>query len=353
MILYAPNVNTGGGYVLLQSILAAWPSGEPLEAMLDERVRTRLTLPANMQVHWVRPAVMSRLMAERALYRAATGDHAVLCFHGLPPLLPLRGRVVVFQQNRLLFGLTPLTGFRPKTALRIAGERLVSRWFRHRVSTYVVQTPTMARDLTHWYGGPVPPDVQVFPFMDPLHHGPALSPAQAEWDFVYVADGEAHKNHLRLIEAWRELALLGMKPTLALTLGPRDHLLNQQVTAVREECGAKIVNLGQMPLEKVLELYGKSRALIFPSLSESFGLPLIEAQLIGLPILAPELDYVRDVCVPIQTFDPHSSHSITRAVRRFLAQPEPTVALNLPAALWASLSAARAACGSLPETSID
>lgn len=337
IILYAPNVNAGGGFVLLQSILAAWPAGEPLEAMLDERVRTKISLAGNMKVHWVRPALWSRLAAERQLRRSAGRADLVFCFHGLPPLLPTPARVVVFQQNRLFFGLTPLTGFRPKTALRIAGERLVCRLFRRRVATYVVQTPSMARDLTHWYGGPVAPDVRVFPFMDPLVDGPPFSPAAAEWDFVYVADGEAHKNHLRLLAAWRELAQLGIMPTLALTLGARDHLLVQQITALREECGAKIVNLGQMPHQKVLELYGKSRALIFPSLSESFGLPLIEAQSIGLPILAPELDYVRDVCVPVHTFDPHSSRSIARAVRRFLAQPEPTVALNLPAALWASI----------------
>jgi hypothetical protein len=57
----------------------------------------------------------------------------------------------------------------------------------------------------------------------------------------------------------------------------------------------------------------------------------------GLPILAPELDYVRDVCVPIQTFDPHSPVSIARAVKRFLGQPDPTVELSTPAEFWHAL----------------
>jgi glycosyltransferase involved in cell wall biosynthesis len=51
---------------------------------------------------------------------------------------------------------------------------------------------------------------------------------------------------------------------------------------------------------------------------ESFGLPLIEARQAGLPILASELDYVRDVVDPEQTFDPDSPMSIARAVKRFL-----------------------------------
>ena len=46
-------------------------------------------------------------------------------------------------------------------------------------------------------------------------------------------------------------------------------------------------------------------ALIFPSYIESFGLPLLEASENKIPIIAPELDYVRDVCNPSETFNPH------------------------------------------------
>ena len=67
----------------------------------------------------------------------------------------------------------------------------------------------------------------------------------------------------------------------------------------------------------LLELL-RSKALIFPSLAESFGLPLVEAQEFNKPILASELDFVRDVCSPVDTFDPKSSLSIARAVKRFL-----------------------------------
>ncbi len=106
---------------------------------------------------------------------------------------------------------------------------------------------------------------------------------------------------------------------------------------MRRETGIAIHNLGQLPRDQVLELYTKSRALIFPSTLESFGLPLIEAQHMGVPILAPEADYVRDVCVPTETFDPLSPLSIARAVRRFLGQPEAILPIGRPADLWAAL----------------
>jgi len=81
----------------------------------------------------------------------------------------------------------------------------------------------------------------------------------------------------------------------------------------------------------------ESGAMIFASLTESFGLPLIEATRLGLPIVAPELDYVRDVCLPAQTFDPSSALSIARAVRRFLDCPEPTGALMTASEFWREL----------------
>jgi glycosyltransferase involved in cell wall biosynthesis len=57
--------------------------------------------------------------------------------------------------------------------------------------------------------------------------------------------------------------------------------------------------------------------LIYPSLFESFGLPLLEARQAGLPIIAAELDYVRDIVEPVVSFDPESALSIARAVMRY------------------------------------
>jgi len=76
--------------------------------------------------------------------------------------------------------------------------------------------------------------------------------------------------------------------------------------------------LPNMEREKIIMLYSSSSALIYPSLFESFGLPLVEANQYGLPIIASELDYVRDVVDPEETFDPNSSKSIYRSVKRFL-----------------------------------
>ena len=44
----------------------------------------------------------------------------------------------------------------------------------------------------------------------------------------------------------------------------------------------------------------------------------MEANHYKLPVIASELDYVRDILDPVETFDPNSAKSISRAVKRFL-----------------------------------
>ena len=337
LIFYAPNVYTGGGVVLLRALLSSLPSDVRLEAFLDHRARAELSVPERSLVHWVRPRVTERLTADWKLRQATRVGDTVLCFHGLPPLLPSPGHVIVFLQNRILLGLAPLSHFSVKTALRLAVERLISRGFRRNVSEYIVQTPSMARALAQWHGGS--PAIRVIPFAEPQS---ALGDRPvAAWDFSYVADGIAHKNHQRLLEAWELLASDGIRPTLALTLGDRDQALAAKVCSTRERTGAQIFNQGHLDHQGALDLLRSSRALIFPSLGESFGLPLIEARDLNVPILASELDFVRDVCVPTETFDPLSPVSIARAVKRFLGNPETALPVQQPAQFWAALGLAR------------
>ena len=64
----------------------------------------------------------------------------------------------------------------------------------------------------------------------------------------------------------------------------------------------------------VNQIYKIADFLIFPSLNESLGLPLIEASFYNLPIISSNLDYVFDVCNPILTFNPYSGDDIYRKI---------------------------------------
>ena len=327
--------------VLLQALIAAWPAEGRRIALLDARARYTVMPAEDVEVRWVEPRVGARWFSEWHLRRATGPGDTVLCFHGLPPLWNLRARVWVFQQNRNYLGLNPLSSFKRRTALRLAFERGVSRLLRRHVDAYIVQTPTMARALKAWHGDA--PTVYVQPFIDEWV-APARAPSP-RWDFIYVADGEAHKNHAVLLEAWELLARKGRFPSLALTLGPRDGALVSNVDALRAACGAQIQNLSGLSRNDVLALYADARALVFPSTSESFGLPLVEAARCGLPIVAAVAEYVREVCVPTLTFDAASPASIAQVIESFLDQTpsapvstRPNLQIGRPEDLWRLIS---------------
>ena len=325
---------------MVRALLASWPESMPLTVFLDMRARDHLNVPQAALVYWIEASVGSRLKAEFMLRKEASVADTVLCFHGLPPLLPSAAHMVVFQQNRNYLGLNSLDQFAFRARMRLTFERFVSRIFRHRVAEYLVQTPSMQRAVLQWYGiraSSKAPVVRVLPFINAMLNPAGRNGVTPVWDFVYVADGEAHKNHRTLLAAWQLLAQDGLHPSLALTLSKRDLVLKQELAALTDKAGLQIKDLGHLPHEKVLSLYATAKAMIFPSTSESFGLPLIEAAHAGLPVLASELDYVRDVCSPVQTFDPTSPVSIARAVKRFLEVPEPALQLLSPQEFWRKL----------------
>ena len=122
--------------------------------------------------------------------------------------------------------------------------------------------------------------------------------------------------------AWAILAENGIFPSLALTLPKSNKSFIQLTDRFVLKYKLNIKNLYTLDQKTLVKTYLKSRALIYPSFSESFGLPLSEASYLNIPIIASELDFVRDVCNPIETFDPKSPLSISRAVERFLKIPK-------------------------------
>ena len=112
-------------------------------------------------------------------------------------------------------------------------------------------------------------------------------------------------------------------PALWLTLDPMRHgALVDEIEHTASVHGLQISNFGSVSRKQLDELYSKANALIYPLVLESYGLPLLEARAAGLPLITGELDYVRDIVDPEETFDPHSPLSMARAVKRFMGREE-------------------------------
>jgi len=313
-MLYAPNIHQGGGRALLLPLLQHLKDAEDMIFVLDARLQLPESCPLTGQVYRVKPTLLARLWFEWRLRGLIKPDTWVLCMGNLPPLIAHQGFQQVFVQNRYLIDDVTLGSFPWSVRLRLTVERW---WLRSRakyVQHFIVQTGCMRRKLKHALGV----DAIDLPFASLPGARQQMDQAK-EYDFIYVASGDPHKNHRVLIEAWELLATEGLFPSLCLTVSASAFSeLVAWIDERKKACDLNLVNLGTVKTDAVMALYARADTLIYPSVLESFGLPLLEAKDAGLQIVASELDYVRDILDPDESFDPYSAISITRAVKRVM-----------------------------------
>ena len=137
-----------------------------------------------------------------------------------------------------------------------------------------------------------------FPDMEQLDVGSVIS-YKYEPDtvnFLYPATGMKYKEHLTLAESLNALNNENIKKKIRihLTLKKGEH---SELEKIIEKFGLQeqFVFHGSIPHERLLSMYKASDGLLFPSTIETIGLPLLEAATFGLPVLANELEYVKDV----------------------------------------------------------
>ncbi len=330
LYILADNVHTGGGGLLLSSLIQSKLASYAY-LVLDSRMSLDAVSP-NQSLKIVPPSIISRLLAQFWLNKKLKPDNILLCFGNLPPLFKPKCKVVLFIQNRYIISDISLNNFSLRIRLRIYVERL---WFNTRckaVNEFVVQTPSMKIALVERLSR-LKLDVankavvKVLPFWWQGENSTTKFASRdtediKTLDFIYPASGEPHKNHWNLIDAFILLAEEGYYPSLVLTLDEVKYSsLLEAIWFAKEKYNLKISNAGFLPHRQMYDFYRKSRYLIYPSLHESFGIPLLEAKQFGLPIVAGELDYVRDSVDPFEVFDPNSPISIARAIKRSLDLP--------------------------------
>jgi glycosyltransferase involved in cell wall biosynthesis len=94
------------------------------------------------------------------------------------------------------------------------------------------------------------------------------------------------------------------------------------------QCGKRLLWLNDVDDRNLALAYRKATALIFPSLVEGFGLPLVEALDQGLPVLASDIPVFREIVgAHARFFPPSNAAALETAVRALLsapAAPKPT-----------------------------
>jgi len=135
------------------------------------------------------------------------------------------------------------------------------------------------------------------------------------YDFIYPANLMPHKNHNNLFKAFIILSKKGIRPSLALTLTP-DELKSVKYNLLKKKINLN--NLYNQNRKIFLNNFSKCKYLIYPSLNENIGLPLVEAHHLGLEIIASKLDFTKQYDFIDYFFNPLSPKDIASSVVRFL-----------------------------------
>jgi len=165
IFIHAINVHQGGGRTLLSALLRTLPDSLEIEISLDSRMQLPDGLSENIQIKRVPPSMIHRFNAERWLADNVCSGDVVLCFGNLPPLFKLRGRVVVFVQNRFLIDNISLKNLSIRDKVKLSIERM---WLTLKIGNadeFFVQTPEMKRLLTVRLQGNKSAQIKVVPFV--------------------------------------------------------------------------------------------------------------------------------------------------------------------------------------------
>jgi glycosyltransferase involved in cell wall biosynthesis len=180
----------------------------------------------------------------------------------------------------------------------------------------MVITPSEAvrREVIEYFG--LPPEKVAASL---LAAAPQFRPVAAEQAvrpyFLFVGTLEPRKNIGRIIEAWREVR---RRHDVELWLVGR---LREDAPAMRAEPGLRLA--GAVSDDELPALYSGACAVLYPSLYEGFGLPVLEAMSCGAAVIASRLASIREFGENATILlDPENGSDWVEAMEAALTNPE-------------------------------
>lgn len=154
--------------------------------------------------------------------------------------------------------------------------------------------------------------------VDASYH-PDVKPYAPGYPYLLcVGNRKGHKNEARVVEAF---ARAGIDPAIRLLFtGDPNGELDQlgRTLSVKE----RLVFLGRVPEKELPGIYRGALALLFPSLYEGFGLPVIEAMACGTPVLTANTTALPEVAGDAALLvDPLSVAEIAAGIERLGREP--------------------------------
>ena len=245
------------------------------------------------------------------------------------PLLYRRPHVVTVHDLTLIDFVHELEG--RDASLRYRAKRVafrwVMRWTARRSHALITPTRYVRDQLIRRFGAPGS-RIHVTPEgVDTLATDPQPSDRGQGPEFLLsVGNAYPYKNLWRLIEAFRDLG----RPGLRLLLVGAPDMFYDELRRRTEAAGIEgVVFAGFVPDPELAWLYQHARLFVFPSLSEGFGLPGLEAMRYGLPVLSSNASCLPEVYGEgAEYVDPTDTAGLASAIGRLLDDEERLEALR-------------------------
>jgi glycosyltransferase involved in cell wall biosynthesis len=141
---------------------------------------------------------------------------------------------------------------------------------------------------------------------------------------LYPANFWKHKNHEMLLVAFGVYAARNPNSDLKMVLtgAPDERQAFIKEAARRMRLDAKVILPGFLTEPEFAALMNGCLALIYPSLYEGFGMPVIEAQAMGKPVLCSSRASLPEVAGHAAlTFDPRLPETIANSIGRIESDP--------------------------------
>jgi glycosyltransferase involved in cell wall biosynthesis len=247
--------------------------------------------------------------------------------HSLASTAPLHGRARrVTTIHDLNYKLVPETHF----GLRGLGMRVLVPAAARRSQRIIVDAASTKRDLAEHLGTP-PGKVDVVPLAAaPPRDGPPVAEAALRTRFglgtrpvvLSASARRPHKNIARLLEALARIPL-ERRPMLVLPGYPTPYEVELRALAAGLAVRDDVVFPEWVDAPALEGLYALAACVVFPSLYEGFGLPVLEAMIRGVPVACSDRSSLPEVAGDAALlFDPEDVPGIASAIERLIADPE-------------------------------
>jgi len=190
----------------------------------------------------------------------------------------------------------------------------------NRAMKIIAPTETVKKQLEGIYGKKI--SKKTFPIHEGVSYQILESKENKEFSkkysnfFIYVGNFYPHKNVEKLIKAYSRIKT----SSKLLLLGPNDFFKNRLFQLInRLKQKKRILFINSLSTEDLVFFYKNALALIHPSLSEGFGLPLIEAAYFNCPIIASNINVFKELLEDnYLSFNPNDVNDITGKIETFV-----------------------------------